>query len=48
MADENTKERIEDLRLRLATVKGIIEVNSFKAQQELDKLWRELDTLIER
>ncbi len=48
LADENTKERIEDLRLRLATVKGIIEVNSFKAQQELDKLWRELDTLIER
>ncbi len=47
LADENTKERIEDLRLRLATVKGIIEVNSFKAQQELDKLWRGIDTLIE-
>lgn len=47
LADENTKEKIEDLRLRLATVKGIIEVNSFKAQQELDKLWREIDTLIE-
>lgn len=47
LADENTKEKIEDLRLRLATVKGIIEVNSFKAQQELDKLWREIDTLIQ-
>jgi len=31
----------------LATVKGIIEVNSFKVQQELGKLWREIDTLIE-
>lgn len=47
LADENSKERIEDFRLRLATVKGIIEVNSFKAQQELDKLWREIDTLVE-
>lgn len=48
LADETIKENIEDLRLRLATVKGIIEVNSFKAQQELDKLWREIDTLTER
>lgn len=48
LADENMKPKIEDLRLRLATVKGIIEVNSFKAQQELDKLWREIDTLIEK
>jgi len=47
LADENTKEKIEDFRLRLATIKGIIEVNSFKAQQELDKLWREIDTLIQ-
>lgn len=46
-ADDNTKEKIEDFRLRLATIKGIIEVNSFKAQQELDKLWREIDTLIQ-
>jgi len=47
LADEAVKESIEDLRLKLATVKGIIEVNSFKAQQELDKLWREIDTLTE-
>lgn len=47
LADKEIKEKIEDLRLRLATIKGIIEVNSFKAQQELDKLWREIDTLIE-
>lgn len=47
LADENLKEKIEDLRLRLATVKGIMDVNSFKAQQELDKLWREIDTLIQ-
>ncbi len=48
LADETIKESIEDLRLRLATVKGIIEVNSFKAQQELDKLWREIDALTEK
>jgi len=48
LADETIKESIEDLRLRLATVKGIIEVNSFKAQQELDKLWREIDSLTEK
>lgn len=47
LADEAVKDNIEDLRLRLATVKGIIEVNSFKAQQELDKLWREIETLTE-
>jgi len=48
LADEKMKEKIEDIRLRLATVKGIIEVNAFKAQQELDKLWREVDTLTAR
>jgi hypothetical protein len=48
LADEQMKEKIEDIRLRLATVKGIIEVNAFKAQQELDKLWREVDTLTAR
>lgn len=46
LATGDVKEKIEDLRLRLATVKGIIEVNAQKAQQELDKLWREIDTLI--
>ena len=45
MAEGELREKIEDIRLRLATVKGIIEVNSFKAQEELDKLWREVDTL---
>ncbi|MFB0566215.1 MAG: hypothetical protein ACETWK_11135 [Candidatus Aminicenantaceae bacterium] len=39
------KDEIEDLRLRLATVKGIMEVNSHKAQEELDTLWREIDNL---
>lgn len=48
LAGEKMKEKIEDIRLRLATVKGIIEVNAFKAQQELDKLWREVDTLTAR
>ncbi|MBE0460667.1 MAG: hypothetical protein IBX60_03420 [Candidatus Aminicenantes bacterium] len=48
LADGNIKEKIEELRLKLATVKGIIEVNPSKAQQELDKLWREIDTLIEK
>jgi len=47
-ADEKIKEKIEDLRLRLATVRGILEVNTFKAGQELDKLWREIDTLTAR
>jgi len=47
LADGKVKEKIEKLRLKLATIKGIIEVNSSKAQQELDKLWREIDTLIE-
>ncbi len=48
LAGEEMKEKIEDIRLRLATVKGIIEVNAFKAQQELDKLWREVDILTAR
>ena len=43
LADEKLKEKIEDLRLRLATVKGVIEVNATKAENELDKLWREID-----
>ena len=45
LGDETFKDRIEDFRLQLATVKGIIEVNTFKAQQELDRLWREIDSL---
>ena len=45
LANDKTKEKIEDLRLRLATAKGLIEVNSLKAQQELDNLWREIDSL---
>lgn len=45
MADEATQVKIEDLRLRLATIKGILEVNSPKAQKELDKLWREIDAI---
>ena len=45
LADEKEKTAIESLRLELATVKGIMEVNVFKAQQELDRLWREIDKL---
>lgn len=48
LADEETKEKIEEFRLKLATVKGIIEVNAFKAQQELDKIWREIGSLTSR
>lgn len=45
LADDAQKDKIEALRLQLATVKGITEVNAYKAQQELDKLWREIDSL---
>jgi len=45
LASAEIGDKIEDLRLRLATIKGIIEVNPVKAQQELDALWREIDTL---
>jgi hypothetical protein len=45
LADEGKKSSIESLRLELATVKGIMEVNAFKAQQELDRLWRVIDNL---
>ncbi|MFP4083085.1 MAG: hypothetical protein ACLFVG_10080 [Candidatus Aminicenantes bacterium] len=47
LAQGDTRDKIEDIRLRLATVKGIIELDSFKAQKELDKLWREIDALTE-
>ena len=47
LADEKDKPSIETIRLELATVKGILELNSFKAQQELDRLWREIDKLTE-
>ena len=47
-ADEETKNIIEDFRLRLATVKGFIEVDSSKAQAQLDEIWREIDSLIEK
>ena len=39
-------EKIEKIRLDLATVKGYLETNVEKAQKELDRLWRELEELI--
>ncbi|MFW6131501.1 MAG: hypothetical protein ACOC5F_02765 [Candidatus Aminicenantaceae bacterium] len=45
-SEEKEQGIIEDIRLRLATVKGIIEANSKKAQDKLDQLWREIDKLI--
>lgn len=41
-------EEIEKIRLDLATVKGYLESNVNKAQNELDKLWRKIDDLIPR
>jgi len=45
IAEEDMMNKIEDLRLRLATIKGLIEVNSLKAQKELDAVWREIEKL---
>ena len=47
-ADEKTIDIIEDFRLRLATVKGFLDVDSSKAQSELDTLWREINSLISK
>ena len=47
MAEGPVKDKIEEVRLGLATVKGIIQVNSVQAQKELDRLWREIDLLAE-
>jgi flagellar basal body-associated protein FliL len=46
IADEDMMNKIEDLRLQLATIKGLVEVNSLKAQAELDKIWREIEQII--
>lgn len=47
LANEANKEKIENIRLNLATVKGMVEVNAQKAQQEMERLWRQIDILIE-
>jgi len=46
MAGPKTKEHIEDIRLQLATVRGLIQVDPEKAQQELDALWRKIETIL--
>lgn len=48
ITDENRSEKIESVRLRLATAKGLMEADVEKAQEELDKLWREIDEMIIR
>lgn len=47
MADMDKKAQIEEIRLQLATVKGLIQVNSKKALQELDAIWRDLDSILQ-
>jgi hypothetical protein len=47
LSEDDFRDKIEETRLQLATVKGLIEVNTFKAQQELDKLWRSIEKLVE-
>ncbi len=46
MAETEKKDQIEEIRLQLATVKGLIQVNSDKAQQELDALWRRIEDIL--
>ena len=48
LAGREEAEEIEKIRLDLATVKGYLESNVKKAQNELDKLWRKIDDLIPR
>lgn len=48
LAKRKEAEEIEKIRLDLATVKGYLESNVKKAQDELDKLWRKIDDLIPR
>ncbi|MFQ6070484.1 MAG: hypothetical protein ACE5LC_08155 [Candidatus Aminicenantales bacterium] len=47
-AEEDIQDKIESLRLRLATVKGFIEVDTERAEKELDTMWREIESLIKR
>ncbi len=46
VSESSVKQQIEDIRLQLATIKGLIQVDSEKAQQELDKLWRRIDEIL--
>jgi hypothetical protein len=46
METADKKDRIEEIRLQLATAKGLIRVDVEKAQQELDALWRKIDGIL--